>query len=113
MSALEVGDVVRVTSSSNPYRVGALGEISEIAGDRYRLAVLPNGRQAGISLIGDWSASALELVAHGALIREVQLAQDAALGDSNDAEIDLLRSALELALHELGLELPESREASR
>lgn len=41
-----------------------------------------------------------------ALAEEVFAAQRAAHGDSNDEEIDLLRSALEMALGELGYDLP-------
>lgn len=44
------------------------------------------------------------------LMEKVQAAQDAAYGDSNDTEIDLLREALEQALGMLGLELPDGRE---
>lgn len=43
-------------------------------------------------------------------LRLAQEAQDAALGDSNGAEIDALRDALEYALDLLGLGLPEGRE---
>lgn len=41
------------------------------------------------------------------LMADVQLAQDAANGDSNDDEISLLRGALDHALSVLGLSLPE------
>lgn len=44
------------------------------------------------------------------LMADVQAAQDAAFGDSNDEEIDLLRGALEGALALLGLPLPDSRD---
>jgi hypothetical protein len=41
-------------------------------------------------------------------VREAaQEAQNAALGDSNDKEINLLRDALEAALNALGLQLPD------
>jgi hypothetical protein len=45
-----------------------------------------------------------------ALMATVQDAQDAALGDSNDEEIDLLRDALDHALSLLGLTLPPPKE---
>lgn len=41
------------------------------------------------------------------VLEAAQEAQDAAYGDSNDAEINLLRDALEAALGALGLGLPE------
>lgn len=41
------------------------------------------------------------------LLEDAQAAQDAAYGDSNDDEIDLLRGALETALSLLGLSLPD------
>lgn len=44
------------------------------------------------------------------LMRLSQEAQDAAYGDSNDAEIEALRDALEYALGLLGCALPEGRE---
>lgn len=44
------------------------------------------------------------------VMEAAQAAQDAAYGDSNDEEIDLLRGALEEALGALGLRLPEGRE---
>lgn len=43
-------------------------------------------------------------------LRLAQEAQDAALGDSNDREIEALRDALEYALDLLGLGLPEGRD---
>lgn len=46
------------------------------------------------------------------VIVAAQKAQDAAYGDSNDQEIDLLREALELALNALGLSLPEGEEGA-
>lgn len=45
------------------------------------------------------------------LMKDVQLAQDAAFGDINDTEINLLRGALEHALSLLGLDLPQGRGA--
>ena len=44
------------------------------------------------------------------VMRLAQEAQDAAHGDSNDAEIDALRDALEYALNLLGLALPDGNE---
>lgn len=44
------------------------------------------------------------------ILAAAQIAADAAYGDSNDAEIDALREALEAALSALGLEMPEGRE---
>jgi hypothetical protein len=44
------------------------------------------------------------------VLAAAQAAQDAAYGDSNDEEIELLRDALEEALSALGLALPEGRE---
>lgn len=44
------------------------------------------------------------------LLRMAQEAQDAAYGDSNDTEIDLLREALEAALDALGLALPDGHD---
>lgn len=56
----------------------------------------------------------LTLHVHDGKIDEVlaaaQAAQDASLADSNDDEIDLLRTALDVALGALGLDLPEGRE---
>ena len=45
-----------------------------------------------------------------AVMAAAQEAQDAAYGDSNDKEIELLRDALEMALDALGMSLPEGRE---
>jgi hypothetical protein len=50
------------------------------------------------------------LVHYASLLEEAQEAQDAAYDDSNDLEIDLLRSALEMALNALGLEMPEGHD---
>jgi hypothetical protein len=50
------------------------------------------------------------LVKHADLLETAQAAQDAAYGDSNDNEIELLRDAMEMALSALGLEIPEGRE---
>ena len=44
------------------------------------------------------------------VLQAAQEAQDAACGDSNDEEIDLLRGALEQALGLLELKLPEGRD---
>lgn len=43
------------------------------------------------------------------VLAAAQKAQDAAYGDSNDAEIDLLREALAEALGALGLNLPDGQ----
>lgn len=43
------------------------------------------------------------------LLDQCQAAADAAYGDSNDDEIELLRDALEMALARLGLEMPDGR----
>jgi hypothetical protein len=50
------------------------------------------------------------LVHYANVLEAAQEAQDAALGDSNDTEIELLRDALEMALSALHLELPEPRD---
>jgi len=50
------------------------------------------------------------LVKHADVLQAAQEAQDAAYGDSNDSEIDLLRDALEMALTALGLEMPEGHD---
>jgi hypothetical protein len=50
------------------------------------------------------------LVHYANVLEAAQEAQDAALGDSNDTEIELLRDALEMALDALHLELPEPRD---
>ena len=50
------------------------------------------------------------LVRYTDLLRAAQEAQDAAYGDSNDTEIELLRDALEYALNTLGLEMPEGHD---
>lgn len=44
------------------------------------------------------------------LMHVAQGAADAANGDSNDEEIEALRDALDLALHLLGLTMPEPTE---
>ncbi len=44
------------------------------------------------------------------LMDDVQLAQDAAYGDSNDTEIELLRGALESAVELLGETMPDADE---
>lgn len=44
------------------------------------------------------------------IMEAAQEAADAAYGDSNDAEIDALRVALELALDALGLTMPEGHD---
>jgi hypothetical protein len=44
------------------------------------------------------------------VLEAAQEAQDAAYGDSNDTEIELLRDAMEIALEALGLEIPEGRD---
>jgi hypothetical protein len=50
------------------------------------------------------------LVHYANVLEAAQEAQDAAYGDSNDTEIELLRDALEMALGALHLELPEPRD---
>jgi hypothetical protein len=44
------------------------------------------------------------------LLKEAQEAADAAYGDSNDTEIDLLRGVAEFAMSLLGLKFPEGRD---
>ncbi len=50
------------------------------------------------------------LVKYRDVLEAAQEAQDAAYGDSNDTEIELLRDAMEIALEALGLEIPEGRD---
>ena len=50
------------------------------------------------------------LVHYADVLAAAQEAQDAAYGDSNDSEIELLRDALEMALSTLGLEMPEGHD---
>jgi len=50
------------------------------------------------------------LVRYADLLETAQAAQDAAYGDSNDHEIELLRDTMEMALSALGLEIPEGRD---
>jgi hypothetical protein len=59
---------------------------------------------------GDIPASQYTVMDTTELQRAAQLAANAASGDSNDEEIDLLRDALEQALGALGLTMPESEE---
>lgn len=82
---------------------------------KYVIAVnLPDGTDPSevldraIELSGDEAAS-VGLI-DNALLDTVQAAADAAAGDSNDAEIEALRDALEATLGYLDLTLPEPTE---
>lgn len=90
---------------------GALQRHANVLGGHYDVKIRDDDPQPSTlpgpaaELFGPSTPDALAAVREAA-----QKAADAAAGDSNDEEIDLLRDALEQALALLGLGLPESRD---
>jgi len=89
-------------------------ETAEAAIHRAQVGMLAIGARGAATSGWNWEAVPAgelnPLVKHADLLETVQAAQDAAYGDSNDHEIELLRDAMEMALSALGLEIPEGRD---